>query len=150
MEKLNEAGPAERERQGPTATGQSDPRLTRLERQLLEAFDDLWDNFVDPADALYDAAGSRWSLLGGELGPGGALGVPFANEQQLREIRDQCRALAVGNEFAINGHENRISYVVGSGHTYRVTAMPESPDAAPLVREVQAVLDEFYVPKLPR
>ena len=150
MEKLNEAGPgnagpAERESRGPAATGRGDPRLARLERQLLEAFDDLWDNFVDPADALYDAAGARWSLVGGELAPGGALGVPFANEQQLREIRDQCRALAVGNEFAINGHENRVSYVVGSGFTYRVAPRGNPEQAAPLVREVQAVLDEFVM-----
>jgi len=119
------------------------PQLTRLERQLLETLDDVWDHFVDPADALYDADGTRWAELGGGLAQGAAGSAAFTNEQQLREIRDQCRALAVGNEFAINGHENRISYVVGSGHTYRVTAMPESPDAAPLVREVQAVLDEF-------
>ncbi len=51
---------------------------------------------------------------------------------QLAEIRDQCRALAVSNEFAINGHENRISYIVGSGHSYRVLAKPGRPagDAA--------------------
>ncbi len=41
---------------------------------------------------------------------------------QLREIRNQCRMLALGNEFAINGHENRISFVVGTGHTYFAAA----------------------------
>ena len=81
--------------------------------------------------------------LGGGLAPGAAGVAAFTNEQQLREIRDQCRALAVANEFAINGHENRISYIVGSGHSYRATARPEHPDADRLVREVQAVLDEF-------
>jgi capsid protein len=120
-----------------------DPQLARWQRQLLEAFDDLWDHFVDPGDALYDADGTRWAELGGSLAPGAAGSAAFTNEQQLREIRDQCRALAVGNEFAINGHENRVSYIVGSGHSYRATARPEYPDAAPLVREVQAVLDEF-------
>ena len=53
--------------------------------------------------------------------PGGTAGVVF-DQTQLAEIRGQCRALAAGNAFAINGHENRISYIVGSGHSYRVLA----------------------------
>jgi capsid protein len=113
-----------------------------LERQLLEVFQDVWDNFVDPAEALYDVDGTRWATLGSGLN-GGASGVPFTTEQQLAEIRDQCRALAASNEFAINGHENRISYVVGAGHTYRVTAKGPPDTAASLVREVQSLLDEF-------
>ena len=48
--------------------------------------------------------------------------MPFRNEQELAAIREQCRTLAVANEFAINGHENRISYIVGSGHVYRAVA----------------------------
>ena len=38
------------------------------------------------------------------------------NERELADARAQCRRLAVTNEFAINGHENRISYIVGAGH----------------------------------
>jgi len=118
-------------------------RLSRLEQHLIETFEDLWDNYVDPAEAMVDADGTRWSELGGGRLAGTASGVPFATEQQLREIRDQCRALAASNEFAINGHENRISYVVGSGHAYRVTARAKSEDAAALAREVQGLVDEF-------
>ena len=82
--------------------------------------------------------------LGGGRAAGGAAACAFADEQQLAEIRDQCRALAVANEFAINGHENRIRYIVGSGHAYRA-----SPPGRPRrrrtswSRDVQAVLDEF-------
>ena len=119
----------------------SDP-VARLER-LLEAFDDLWDNFVDPADALYDVDGSRWAPVGGEAAFGSGAGVPFSGEPQLSEIRDQCRALALHNEFAINGHENRVSYVVGSGHAYRVSARENPEQLGPLVSDVQAVLDAF-------
>jgi hypothetical protein len=126
-----------------SANGTPNPHLTRLERHLLEAFDDLWDNVVDPSEALYDADGSRWIALNSELGPSGTSGVPFANEQQVAEIRAQCRALAVGNEFAINGHENRISYIVGTGHTYRVTVKRGAATPEPLLRDVQSVLDEF-------
>ena len=120
-----------------------DPQLTRLERCLLEAFDELWDNFVDPAEAYYDVDGSRWTQVGGRPGQVGAVGVAFTTEQQLREIRVQCRSLAVTNEFAINGHENRISYIVGSGHAYRVTAKPGHEAGEGLVRDVQDVLNQF-------
>jgi capsid protein len=117
--------------------------LNSLQRRLLEAFDDLWDNFVDPADALYDVDGLRWAPVGGETAFGSGQGVPFSGEPQLGEIRQQCRALALHNEFAINGHENRISYVVGSGHAYRVSARENPDELGPLVRDVQAVLDAF-------
>ncbi len=104
----------------------TNPRIDHLERRLLEAFDELWDNFVDPAEANYDVDGMRWRPPVGQVfNPsrgGGAPLAPFAGEEQLAEIRMQCRALAVENEFAINGHENRISYIVGSGHSYRVMA----------------------------
>ncbi len=120
-----------------------DSRLMHLERQLLEAFDEMWDSFVDPADAFYDMDGTRWNALGGAMPPGVASGIPFTDEQQLAEIRGQCRALAVGNEFAINGHENRISYIVGSGHVYRAVARKGRTAAESLLNGVQAVLDEF-------
>jgi hypothetical protein len=90
-------------------TPRPDPRLNRLERRLLEAFNELWDDFVDPADALYDVDGCRWARVGEGGLPGAALGVPFAGEQQLAEIRAHCRWLAVTNEFAINGHDSPLS-----------------------------------------
>lgn len=124
-----------------SATTRVDPRLKSLERRLLEAFDELWDTFVDPADAVCDADGMPWNRLGGPLG-GTVVGMPFADEQQLAQIRDQCRALAVVNEFAINGHENRISYIVGSGHAYRATPK-KGLGGESLVGPVQAVIDEF-------
>ena len=111
---------------------QADPRMARLENRLMEAFDELWDNFVDPAEAYYDVDGSRWSQVGNPSKALGAVGVAFSTEQQLAEIRAQCRTLAVGNEFAINGHENRISYIVGSGHAYRVTGKPGRARSSPL------------------
>lgn len=73
--------------------------------RLLETFDALYDAFVDPRDALDDADGSRWRRLAGGL-PGGE---PAFDEQQLADIRAECRMLAVSNEFALNGHENRLS-----------------------------------------
>ena len=118
------------------------PRIDHFERRLLEAFDELWDNFVDPAEANYDVDGLRWQPLSGAKGSGMSP-APFAGEEQLAEIRAQCRALAVENEFAINGHENRISYIVGSGHSYRVMARKGLAVDELLLRDVQAVLDDF-------
>jgi len=90
-------------------TATPEPRLKHLERRLIEAFDELWDSFVDPADAIYDADGTRWLKLGGEGAAGGTLGAGIADETQLAEVRAQCRALAVSNEFAINGHERHVT-----------------------------------------
>lgn len=120
-----------------------EPRLACLEKRLLEAFDELWDDFVDPAEPYWDSDGSRWNPVASGPGATGAAGVAFANESQLREIRAQCRALAVENEFAINGHENRISYIVGTGHSYRAVGRRNQPVPQERLDEVQAVLDEF-------
>ncbi len=119
------------------------PVAQRLHKRLSEAFAALWDNFVDTADALYDTDGARWMTLGADSGHASPAGAAFSSEQQLAEIRNQCRNLAVTNEFAINGHENRISYVVGTGHTYRATGRTGHEASEDLMREVQAVLDEF-------
>jgi capsid protein len=115
-----------------------------LHTRLWEVFDALWDSFVDPAEAIFDVDGSRWLPLGVADSPG-TLGVAYATEQQLAEIRAQCRALAVSNEFAINGHENRISYIVGSGHAYRAAGRPGVASDDRLVRAVQDVIDAFLV-----
>jgi len=124
-------------------TSRGNSRLIHLERRLLEAFDEMWDGFVDPTDALYDVDGTRWNALGGATALGVSSGVPFTDEQQLAEIRAQCRTLAAGNEFAINGHENRVSYIVGSGHVYNAVAKKGRSAAESLLIGVQAVLDEF-------
>src|SRR6185295_9745130 len=112
-----------------------------LEQRLLEAYQDLWDSFVDPREAIWDD-GPGWMPLGGDTNVPGS-GVPFHNEVEHREIRNQCRVLAVSNEYAINGHENRISYLLGPGHTYRAAAKKGQLVPEGLSASVQAVLDEF-------
>lgn len=115
----------------------------RLQRRLAEAFDDLWASLVDPHDDQFDADGTRWLEIGADgrmTSPGGA---PFTTEEQHAAIRARCRALAVTNEFAINGHENRINYLVGPGHTYEAVARVAGSASVELLRRVQAVIDEF-------
>jgi capsid protein len=116
---------------------------THLEHRLLEAFDTLWDDFVDPRDAYADPDGGWWLPLAGTNGGTPRIGAGPFTEQTLRELRNQCRRLAATNEFAINGHENRISYIVGPGHSYRAAVCKgmEAPDDVPM--QVQKLLEEF-------
>jgi capsid protein len=126
-----------------SATGAApDPTAARLEQRLREAYYDLWDSFVDPREAFWDNDGG-WQPLGlsGVSGPYARPAI--VNEGQLRELRAECRLLAATNEFAINGHENRISYLVGAGHTYRAAIRKGSSADALLAGQVQNVLDAF-------
>jgi capsid protein len=115
--------------------------LDNMESRLREALDNLWQSLVDTDDAVYDDEGLRWTVLGPGGQQGGALSSILQAESQLRQIRTDCRLLALGNEFAINGHENRISYIVGPGHTYRAAARANVSET--LALHVQEVLDEF-------
>ena len=113
-----------------------------LERCLLEVYEELRDSLVDPREAFYDD-GDGWLPVGSLAGGGGRAAI--LGEPEHRAIRDECRLLAATNEYAINGHENRISYLVGPGHTYRATIKKGRDVAAELAAEVQSVLDEFIV-----
>jgi len=126
-----------------TTAVNSGPAVKRLENHILELFDTLWDDFVDPRDAYSDVDGSWWLPAGGAGGAGAEPGCGVASEQQLRELRQQCRRLAMSNEFAINGHENRISYIVGSGHIYCATVCKGMEAAPELALAVQKLLDRF-------
>lgn len=113
-----------------------------LDDRLLEAFDLLWNDFVDPRDAYADGE-SWWLPVGGNPGGSTVGGEGAFSEQSLRELRGQCRRLAASNEFAINGHENRVSYVVGPGHSYRATVCKGMEAPADNALAVQKVIDEF-------
>jgi hypothetical protein len=126
---------------------QTRPATNRLENhwdiRLLEAFDALWDNFVDPREALADVDGEWWRPLGGLNGSLRHAAGAMISEQQLGELRAQCRHLAAANEFAINGHENRISYIVGPGHSYHATICKGMNAPPELALGVQKLLDRF-------
>lgn len=115
---------------------------TSFESRLLEIFDALWDDLVDPRDAYADPDGGWWMPVGMKGGSTRRGAAPI-NEQALAELRAQCRALAATNEFAINGHENRISYIVGPGHSYRAAVCKGMDESMDLATQVQELLDEF-------
>ncbi len=97
----------------------------------------LAEIFDDPEDG--DLEGHRlWLPLGCRRAS-----VPFQTETELDHIRSECRQLAVENEFAINGHENRISYVVGTGHRYQVMPRPGRRVPKSILTQAEGVLDHF-------
>jgi hypothetical protein len=114
-----------------------------IETRLLEAFDALWDNFVDPREAYADSIDGWWLPVGSANGASSRAGEGPFNEHMLAELRNQCRRLAATNEFAINGHENRISYIVGPGHSYRAAVCKgmDAPHDAALA--VQKLIERF-------
>jgi hypothetical protein len=106
---------------------------------------DLWDRFVSfEHDELLDEEGYQvWSKIGLQDFGTGATSVAYKTEAELTAVRNQCRWLSQNNPFAINLHENRISYVVGEGHAYKVEAIPgETLDDATL-DEVRRWFDEW-------
>ena len=90
----------------------------RHRRRLLETATDFYDRYVDPREAWVDEFGDEWTPLAGAGAgaPGGKSRI--SNPMELDAARRDCRRLAEGNEFAINGHENRVSFIVGSGLKY--------------------------------
>lgn len=109
------------------------------EATLPDLLEEFLDNYVDPLEPFRDS-GELWEPLHGGAE---SVRVGFRSERELAAARDDCRALALSNEFAINGHENRVSYVVGSGHTYQAVLKKHAVGPPDLTRAVQAVLDDF-------
>jgi hypothetical protein len=94
--------------------------------KLAEAID-LASQVVDPLEAYRDGT-ETWLPMGtGMTGAThgrtvGMLNAGFDTELELAMARDEMRYLAANNPYAINAHENRVSYIVGDGHTYDVAA----------------------------
>lgn len=113
-----------------------------LDQRLTEAWDALYDALIDPREAYGDKPGEWLPVARGEFGRERASTGPL-DELQLAALRAECRQLALDNEFAINGHENRISYLVGSGHLYRVVPRRGMQPEQMLVTKAQCELDNF-------
>jgi hypothetical protein len=121
---------------------QSNKDHQSVESRLLEVFDTLWNDLVDPRDAYADVDGSWWTPVGAQGQSARSSSSPMS-EQSLAELRAQCRALAATNEFAINGHENRISYIVGPGHSYRAAVCKGMDASQETAMQVQRLLEQF-------
>ncbi len=115
-------------------------RAARLEQSLLESFLVDEERYVDPTEPYWDDGNGYWPAAGANAGFAGAA-VPAYNERFLSELRNQCRNLALGNEFAINALENRINYMIGLGHQYH--AIPQSEADLQLAESVRESIEEF-------
>lgn len=122
--------------------GQIEEARLQIEATALEAFD-ITGAFVDPSDALRDPrTGEVWRQIGGQ-GAESSVSPSFRNEQDLTNARLSARRLALMNEWAINGHENRINYVIGTGHTYTVASKEKDDVSEDELKTVQAIIDQF-------
>lgn len=110
----------------------------RIQKEAL----DIFQNYVDPRDAFLGPEGDYWPRAGQGRGENG-VAFPFTNDRELEIARDSCRNLYEFNDFARGAHENRISYIVGTGHTYLAVPQKNVDVADNQVEEVQLVIDEF-------
>lgn len=126
--------------------------LESLQRQESAYFDrleesmDLCANYVDPRQAYIDADGSQWDQVG--AGRGGTNRplqdfAGFANEQELTHARETCRRMKTYSEHVINALENRVNYVIDTGHVYTAVAKKGKKPAAEKVAKLQAFLDTW-------
>jgi len=116
-------------------------KADRLQRRFLESFiDDILDRYVDPRDEF-----EGWTPIDGDLSAAWQepYTLAYRNETDLAALRNQSRQLASQNEFAINALENRVSYIVGTGHVYSVSPQPgvEVPDD--LIEAAEDILRQF-------
>ena len=95
--------------------------------------------YVSPHEYLYDDA-ERWNPFESSDDAG-----RLDSEESLEDARQSCRQLALTNEFAICGHENRISYVVGTGHQISVEAAPGSEISPRNLACAQNWIDDFIL-----
>lgn len=113
------------------------------EERAMEATINLVNSCVDMDEPFLGPNGEVWNPICSANRDGSSTSMD--TEEWLTRVRCTTRTLADTNEFAICGHENRVNYIVGTGHVYTATAKPEldvevSEDT---LRAVQLVIDEF-------
>jgi len=121
-----------------------------IDGQLLEGGDPIPvmdyphnDNYL--GDWRLNHYGMVGSVLGAQLGDRaqGENPIIFRNEIELTEIRAIGRTLADTSDNAQCVLNNLISYVVGTGYTYKAVASKRDSGADALVDQVQRCIDEF-------
>lgn len=98
-----------------------------LDREVLEALE--WFDRDDPAWRDFLDLSVRWP--------------PYQSQAELDAIRKESRWLASSHPFAMAALEVRASYVVGSGHQYKVRAKPLAQVDQSTLDKVRQEIDEF-------
>ena len=105
-------------------------------RSLMESIE-LLTRWFDRDDQDFP----RWVPVDMLLGAGPS--VPYRSEADLAAIRDEARAMALVHPFALSAIENRVSYVVGSGHTYKVRRKPAQDLSPEAIEAIERELVEW-------
>ena len=118
-------------------------RLKEAEAKLMESVYNLnVGDYVDPRDRNFDPiTGTWWNDVG--TSDVAKRATHITTEEELKIARDECRMLALWNEFAINGHENRVNYTVGTGHKYEVGTKKGKEVSDEQLEAAQQVIDDF-------
>ena len=119
--------------------------LSQLSGVLESQLTILDSRLVDPMEKFMGPDGEIWDPITNSLAGNSVHRCPYRDESELRSVRDLGRWLAKENGFAQNGHENRISYVVGTGHVYTVTEKPRANISDDDRQAVQEIVDEFLL-----
>jgi hypothetical protein len=125
-----------------------------LRQRTLETAANWYDDYVNPAEPLFDTPDFFFPLAGENLPFNldnrlkGELLPVYVTEYGLKVLRDYSRWLAAFNVFALNALENRVSYVVGKGFGYRAAPANGTSGDYPggdhdLCKKAQRVLDRF-------
>lgn len=95
----------------------------------------------DPIGQLVSQDDELWQLINedGRLNEG----MPYHSTEDLARMRRLCRMFYWQHPFAECAHENRISYVIGEGHTYSVGQKPGRDVPEEALQDVQDEIDEF-------
>jgi hypothetical protein len=121
--------------------------------KLAEDYCDMFDRLVDMSDITQFGDEGAPSPVPGlvdmrtaysrALIYPGATAFAYINEIELRQIRARSRVFGQTNPYAIGAARNRMAYVVGSGHTYKV--LPRDPGDAgeELLDGCRKVLEDF-------
>jgi capsid protein len=121
-----------------------------VRKRTLETAYNWYDDYVNPAEPLFDTPDFFFPLAGENLPfnldnrQKGELLPVYITEYGLKILRDYSRWLAAFNPFALNALDNRVSYTVGTGFGYRaVPTRDDDVEAWRLCRQVQGVIDDF-------
>ena len=119
-----------------------DTEIAKLEKHV----ESLIGSYVDPKEAFLGPDGEYWNPVSGDLG-GSGYGLqeepPYRTIPELRDMRVIGKWFDRHNGYAKNGIENRISYIVGEGHTYAAELRDRNEKDDGPVKRVSAFLETW-------
>jgi hypothetical protein len=113
--------------------------MSAIEAKLESLLDLVITDLVDDRERYLDADGTAWE----PIGAGGRRHTEHWTLARLHEARCLSRQLVDENPFAANAIENRVSYLIGAGHSYRVDPRPGVERTDPVLTAVTDFLEEF-------